>query len=273
MELLDEPVNVDDWVLLLEALGLNVPEGVNVLMLEKVTLFDTIGDCVILDVIVIQPVDVNDFIGVAVTVLESTPFGDTEFEAVIVPEVVWVFELVNVCVDVIVITDVRVLLIEPVCETDTVEVLLCELDFVFVNDTKDVLVDDTLLVVVLVTLGDAVTVGVSVLVFVPGELLVILGEPDVVFDDDIEDVTVLLINAVVVCFGDRVVEGEAELVLEDCIDLLDVLLADVVLELGGDLLDVGQEVEVLDTEEEEVVVLDNPVVFVPVVVPVLVLES
>jgi hypothetical protein len=57
-------------------------------MLEKVTLFDKIGDCVILDVTVIQPVVVNDFIGVAVTVLESTPFGETEFEAVIVPEVV-----------------------------------------------------------------------------------------------------------------------------------------------------------------------------------------
>jgi len=57
-------------------------------MLEKVTLFDTIGDCVILGVTVIQPVDVYDITGVAVTVLESTPFGDTEFEAVIVAEVV-----------------------------------------------------------------------------------------------------------------------------------------------------------------------------------------
>ena len=272
MELLDEPVNVDDWVLLLEAIGLNVPEGVNVLILEKVTLFDTIWYFVILDVTVIQPVNVNDFIGVAVTVLESTPFGETELEAVIVPEVVWVFELVNVCVDVLVITGVRVLLIEPVCETDTVEVLLCELDFVFVNDTKDVLVDDTLLVVVLVSLGEAVTVGVNVLVLVPGELLVILGEPDVVFDDDIEDVPVLLINDVKVSFGERVIDGEAELVLEDCIDLLDVLLADVVLELGGDLLDVGHEVEVLDTDDEEVVVFDSPDVFVPVVVPVLVFE-
>jgi hypothetical protein len=61
---------------------------VNVLILEKVLLFDATGDFVLIDVAVIQPVDVNDFIGVAVTVLENIPFGDTEFEAVIVPEVV-----------------------------------------------------------------------------------------------------------------------------------------------------------------------------------------
>jgi hypothetical protein len=123
-----------------------------------------------------------------------------------------------------------------------------------------------------VPLAEAVTVGVNVLVLVPGELLVILGEPDVVFDDDIEDVTVLLINPVKVRLGELVVEGDAELVFEPCIDLLDVLLVVVVLELGGDLLDVGQEVEVLDTDVEEVVVFDNPDVFVPVVVPVFVLE-
>jgi len=151
--------------------------------------------------------------------------------------------------------------------------LLCELDFVFVNDTKDVSVETTLLVGVFVPLGEAVTVGVNVLVLVPNEVLVILGDPVEVFDDDIEDVTVLLTNAVKVCFGELVIEGDAELVFEPCIDLLDVLLADVVLELGGDILDVGQEVDVFDTEEEEVVVFDAPIVFVLVDVPVFVLES
>jgi len=88
LELLDEPVIVDDLVLLLDDKELNVPEGVNVLKLEKVILFDTIGDCVILDISVILLVDVYEFIGDALTVFESAPFGDTEFEALIVPELV-----------------------------------------------------------------------------------------------------------------------------------------------------------------------------------------
>ena len=191
-----------------------------------------------------------------------------EAETELVPEEVRVATTVPVIV--FVSTAVIVRLIEPVLLTETVDVLLCDADLVpvrVITIERDGPTDD---VVVLELLTVTVRVGLALFVLEDPVDFVPLGEAVPV----LEDVDVLVLVLVITDEPDSLADFENEADADDVFELALLTVEepheDAVLLMGADLLSVGDELAVLDIDDEAVFVFVAPVVFVPVAVPVLV---
>lgn len=184
------------------------------------------------------------------------------------PEDVRVTTVVPVIV--FVSTAVIVRLIEPVPVAETVDVLLCDADLVPVRVITIEPDGPTDAVVVLEPLTVAVTVGLALFVLELPIDLVALGD-DVPVLDDVDVLVLVLVNiGEPDSLADFENEVDADAVFELALLTVEEPHEDAVLLLGADLLNVGEELGVLDTEDDDVVVLETAVVFVPVAVPVFV---
>ena len=170
-------------------------------------------------------------------------------------------------VNVLVIGPVKVIFIEPVLDTDTVDVLLFDELFVAVLDLKDVLDIIGLYVDVLDNLDETELVPEADGDFVLVMVLVPDGDDVPVLDEVVVEVVVRVKIILKDSLDDLLTLAEAEDVFELLTVLVVVPLLDCVLDTGPDLLLVGLADGDFDDEVDEVPVLELVVVLVDVLLP------
>lgn len=214
MELLADPVIDAVDVILLVVLGLTVDDAEKVDTVDCDEVFD--GLVVIVDVIVLDDIVVDERVILidGVTVFELSGFLLTVLEALAEPEIVLVLVILGVVVCVLVICELNVLFMEPVPEVERVDVLLDDMDLVFVTVTLLLDVANTDNVSVLDALDDAECVDVTVDVLLLARVRVVQGVAVVVFDDVIVPVCVCVLGGVLVLRAVLVNDG-------DDVDVLD----------------------------------------------------
>jgi hypothetical protein len=230
LELLADPVIDAVDVILLVVLGLAVDDVEKVDTVDCDEVFDGLVDDVDVTVLVRIVDDERVILTVGVTVFELSGFLLTVLEALAEPETVLVLVILGVVVCVLVMCGLGVIFTEPVPEIERVDVLLEDMDLVFVTVTLLLSVTNADNVSVLDALDDAECVDVTVDVLDKAGVRVGQDDAVVVFDDVMVPVWVLVIG------GDLVLRAEAEKDGDD-VDVLD---------KGADRESVGVALDVLE---------------------------